>query len=57
MLHGTWENTVNVKTEGGVGDTPLLAPVNAVLCADICGRSVDSLSWILVINIFYEWRG
>jgi hypothetical protein len=53
MLRGTWENTVNVKSVGGVGGTPLLASVDAVLC----GRSVDSLSWILVINIFYGWRG
>lgn len=50
-------NIVNMKTEGGVGGTQLLASVDAVLCAIICGRSVDSLSWILVINIFYEWRG
>jgi len=57
MLLGTWENAVIMKTEGGVGDTPLLAPVNAVLCAVICGRSFDSLSWILMINIFCELRG
>lgn len=57
MLRATWENTLHMKTESGVGDTPLLAPVDAVLCAVICGRSVDSLSWVLVINISYEWRG
>ena len=53
QMNASWnfgENTLNMKTGGGVGDTPLLAPVDAVLCVVICGRSVDSLSWILVIN-------
>jgi hypothetical protein len=50
---------VSTKTEGRVGDTPLLALVDVVRCLVICGRSIDCISYIavhviLVINILYE---